>query len=360
MNVLDLVRPELRALKGYSSARLEAGQAAVMLNANEASHALVPSPGSSPLHRYPEPQPAALLAALAGFYGVQDAQVLVGRGSDEAIDLLVRACCRAGQDRILICPPTFGMYEVCAAVQGAGIVRVPLRGDAGFAPDEEAIGAALADPALSIRIVFVCAPNNPTGSAVPRGVIERLLAVSRGRALLVVDEAYVEFAESPSLAAELDQWPNLVVLRTLSKAFGLAGARIGSLLAAPELVAQLKRIMAPYPVPAPCSDLALAALAQQQAVTGWVVQSRAERSRMQAALASLGGVLRVWPSQANFLCFRVADATATWSALAARGVLVRNIGHYPQLKHCLRVSIGTPAENERFLAALRDVLGSLP
>lgn len=360
MSVLDLVRPELRALKGYSSARLEAGLASVMLNANEASQALVPGPGSSPLHRYPEPQPSALVAALARLYGVDDAQILVGRGSDEAIDLLVRACCRAGQDRILICPPTFGMYEVCAAVQGAGIVRVSLRGDAGFALDAEAISAALEDPGLSIRIVFVCAPNNPTGSAVPRVLIERLLAASSGRALLVVDEAYLEFADVPSLATDLDQWPHLVVLRTLSKAFGLAGVRIGSLLAAPELVAQLKRIMAPYPVPAPCSDLALAALAQQAAVALWVAQSRHERSRVEAALRTQGGVLQVWPSQANFLCFRVADATATWSALAAHGVLVRNIAHYPQLENCLRVSIGTPVENDRFLVALRDVLGLLP
>lgn len=356
MNVLDLVRPELRRLKGYSSARLEAGQAAVMLNANEAPSSFAVGPLHSPLHRYPEPQPADLIAALASRYGVATEQLLVGRGSDEAIDLLVRALCRAGHDRILICPPTFGMYEVCAAVQGAEVVRIALRGDAGFAPDTDAIVAALADPERPVKLVFACTPNNPTGNPWPRGAIDTLLEATRDRALLVVDEAYVEFADAPSLATELDRWPQLVILRTLSKAYGLAGARIGALLAAPELVNQLQRIMAPYPVPAPCAELALAALSRRTEVADWIAQVRQERRRVATLLGQLPGVLAVWPSQANFLAFRVAAAEAVWSALATAGVLVRNIAHYPQLAGCLRVSISTPADNDRFLATLAATL----
>lgn len=346
MSVLDLARPELLALKPYSSARLEAQGGELMLNANE-----WPYP-DSPWHRYPDPQPEALLQQLAVLYGVSTAQIFVGRGSDEAIDLLVRAFCRAGQDAILISPPTFGMYAVAAGVQGAEVLSVPLRIDGDYSLDVDAlIATALA---RSVKLVFVCTPNNPTGGLVPRSEILRLLEALRGKALVVVDEAYVEFAGVPSLAADLAQHPHLGVLRTLSKAYGLASARLGCLLAAPELIGLLRRIMAPYPVPGPCLAAALEALAPAQGALREerLALIRSERERVAAALRALPAVRRVWPSAANFLCFQIADAESVYRRLLAQGIVLRNVAHYLGLPQVLRLSIGRPEDNQRVLAAL--------
>ena len=257
MSVLDLARPEIRAMQPYSSARMEASGGDVFLNANESAWAPVGDDGLG-CNRYPEPQPAALVDALAALYGVRREQLLVGRGSDEAIDLLVRAFCRAGRDAILIQPPTFGMYAVCARVQDAGVVEVPLAAD--FTLDVDAVLAALTP---AVKLVFICTPNNPTGQPVPRAAVERLAQALSGRALLVVDEAYVEFCDAGSVADLIDRYDNLAVLRTLSKAWALAGVRIGSLLANAEVIALLRRIMAPYPLPLPSVDAALLAL------SGW-------------------------------------------------------------------------------------------
>ncbi len=230
MSVLDLARPELLVLKPYSSARMEAGKAAVMLNANESPYA--PFAGDAlALNRYPDPQPAALLDQLGRAYGLDAGQIFVGRGSDEAIDLLVRAFCRAGRDAVLISPPTFGMYAVAAGVQDAAVVAVPLQSERDFALDVD--GVLNAARVYPVKLVFVCTPNNPTGGSVPIGQITGLATALAGRALVVVDEAYAEFADTPSVTSLLDQHPNLVVLRTLSKAYGLAGARLGVLIAAP-------------------------------------------------------------------------------------------------------------------------------
>lgn len=351
MSVLALARAELLALKPYSSARMEAGPAAVMLNANESPY--LPFDGDAlALNRYPEPQPAGLIERLAGYWGVRPAQVFLGRGSDEAIDLLVRAFCRAGEDAVLVSPPTFGMYRVAAGVQGARVVEVPLRAEAGFALDlDGVIQAELEHPC---KLVFVCAPNNPTGGDVALATIGELARALQDRALVVVDEAYVEYAARASAASLLDAHPNLVVLRTLSKAWGLAGARVGALLAAPEITGLLRRIMAPYPLPTPCVAAALAACAPAAASAraAHVAGTIGERARVAAALAAHSAVRELWPSAANFLVFRVDDAHATWQALVARGVVVRDVSHYLGLAGCLRVSIGAPDENEAFLAAL--------
>jgi histidinol-phosphate aminotransferase len=351
MSVLDLARPELLALKPYSSARMEAGSAAVMLNANESPWA--PYDGDTwALNRYPDPQPRALLERLAQIYGVQAEQLFLGRGSDEAIDLLVRAFCRAGQDAVLISPPTFGMYAVAAGVQGAAVLSVPLTAEEDFQPDFEAIRArARTEP---VKLVFVCTPNNPTGGSVPADAIVALASDLAGRALVVVDEAYAEFSEQPSLTTRMAEWPNLVVLRTLSKAYGLAGARLGVLMASAEIIALIRRIMAPYPVPTPCLAAALAALSEQASAarTEHLAQTRRERARVQAALASHPAVRQLWPSDANFVAFRVDDAHGSWQRLQQAGVIVRDVSHYLGLSDCLRVSIGTPAENDAFLAAL--------
>ncbi|MFC5437710.1 histidinol-phosphate transaminase [Rhodanobacter umsongensis] len=348
MSVLDLARPEIRAMQPYSSARMEASGGEVFLNANESAWAPVGDDGLG-CNRYPEPQPAALVDALAALYGVRREQLLVGRGSDEAIDLLVRAFCRAGRDAILIQPPTFGMYEVCARVQDAGVVEVPLAND--FTLDVDAVLTALTP---AVKLVFVCTPNNPTGQPMPRAAVERLAQALSGRALLVVDEAYVEFCDAGSVADLIDRYDNLAVLRTLSKAWALAGVRIGSLLANAEVIALLRRIMAPYPLPLPCVDAALLAL------SGWgranarerIGIVRGQRARMQMALRQLPGVREVLPSQANFLAVRFDDAGAAYQRLLAAGIVVRDVRRYPNLGDALRITIGTPEENDRVLAIL--------
>lgn len=352
MSVLDLARPEILALQPYSSARHEAGQAEVMLNANEAPW---PPPNvrrelrSMSLNRYPDPQPQALLERLAVLYGVDSGQVLVGRGSDEAIDLLVRAFCRPGIDAIALSPPTFGMYAICAAVQGAARIEIPL--DAQFELNVHSLCDSL--PA-SVKLVFLCSPNNPTGACTSLFDIERIAYAMRGRALVIVDEAYIEFANLASASSLIARHSNLGVLRTLSKAWALAGARIGCLLASVEIVALLRRIMPPYPLPTPSVLAALAALtADGMALTRQrIALTVAERERMAAALARLPSVVDVLPSKANFLCVRFEAATQVYRNLISGGVVVRDVGRYPGLSGYLRLSIGTREENSRLLELL--------
>jgi histidinol-phosphate aminotransferase len=351
MSVLELARPEIRTMQPYSSARMENAGGKVFLNANESSWPPLGDDGIG-CNRYPEPQPAALVAALATLYGVRSEQVLVGRGSDEAIDLLVRAFCRAGRDAILIQPPTFGMYAVCARVQDAQVVEASLASD--FTLDVDAVLAAMTP---AVKLVFICTPNNPSGQAVGREAIERLLTALAGRALLVVDEAYIEFADSESVATLLDRHDHLAVLRTLSKAWALAGARVGTLLAHPDVIAMLRRIMAPYPLPLPCVEAALMVL------SGWgqanarerVAIIRSERARVASALRTLLVVRDVLPSEANFLAVRFVDADAAFKRLLATGIVVRDIRRYPNLGDALRITIGTPVENDRVLAVLRQL-----
>lgn len=355
--LLDLIRPDLRGFGGYSSARKEASGGRVFLNANESPWAPEIAGGEG-LNRYPEPQPEALVEALAGLYGVKSDELLVGRGSDEPIDLLVRALCRAGEDAVLICPPTFGMYAVAARVQNARLVEVPLTasGDAArpFALDADAvIAAALNHP---VKLVFLCSPNNPTGQALPVDTIERIASALEGRAVVVVDEAYGEFMQQASATALRQRFPQLAVLRTLSKAHALAGARIGSLIAAPELIRVLRAIMAPYPISAPCARAALAALQPEVLAKTQVhvAELIAGREALAARLAETPGVLGVYPSDANFLVVRCTDPASTYRRALAAGVVLREISRYPLLGDCLRVSIGTPEENLAALAVFAN------
>ncbi len=349
MSVLSLARPELLGLKAYSSARMEAGRAMVMLNANEAP-ALPFASDMLGLNRYPDPQPRALIEALATVYGAPATRVFVGRGSDEAIDLLTRAFCRAGQDAVLVSPPTFGMYAVAAGVQGARVISEPLVADTDFRLDiDRLIAAALAAP---VKLVYVCTPNNPTGSLVPLADIERLAAALVGRALVVVDEAYLEYAGTESAVDLIDRYAHLCVLRTLSKAYALAGARLGALIAHEDIIGLVRRIMAPYPLPTPCVDAAHKALAVRAEHQARIVATSRERDRVYAALVSNPGIRRVWPSRANFLTFQVGDAKGVWTELAEQGVLIRDVSHYLKLDGGLRVTIGSPQENDQFLASV--------
>ena len=349
---LALVRDDLRAFAGYSSARRAGVTGSVWLNANESSWRN-PADGGLGANRYPDPQPAALRERLALVYGVRAEQVLAGRGSDEAIDLLVRALCVPGRDAVVISPPVFGMYAVSARLQGAPLVEVPLQdGPDGFRSDLGAIGdAALTSGA---KLVFLCSPANPTGQAIPSDDILALARRLDGRCLVVVDEAYGEYCDQPSLAPQIDGQPNIAVLRTLSKAHALAAARIGCLLAAPELIAVLRNCQAPYPLPSPCVQLALAGLSEPALVQtrSRIITVRAERERLHHELQSLPGVRRVYASQGNYLLVRFEDAESVFQTLLAAGVVVRDMRASPQLGDALRISIGSPPENDQLIQAL--------
>ncbi len=348
-SVLELARRDLIGLRPYNHAAWE--PALERLHANELPWRGLGDNSISGLNRYPEPQPRALAERLARLYGVAVERVLVGRGSDEAIDLLVRGFCRAEHDRILICPPTFGMYRVAANIQGAGIVEVALDRERGFALDE----AALLDRwSPGTKIVFLCSPNNPTGNALDAKAIERVCTRLEGKALVVVDEAYTEFSGAPSLTSTLDRHVNLVVLRTLSKAYALAGARCGTLLGDPALVDLLRRMIAPYALPAPTIEAALQALEPAQLV---ISQARrelivAERARLSAALAQLPIVSKVWPSAANFVLVECRSVQRAFQAALAAGLLIRDVRTYPGLTQHLRITIGTPEQNDRLVRAL--------
>ncbi|MFC3653602.1 histidinol-phosphate transaminase [Dyella humi] len=351
MSVLDLARPEIRTLQPYSSARMEAGGAQIMLNANES--AWEPA-GDAALgcNRYPDPQPAALLQALAALYGVQREQLCVGRGSDEAIDLLVRAFCRAGQDAVVIQPPTFGMYAVSARIQNAAVIEVSLAQD--FSLDVPALLAAITP---AVKLVFLCTPNNPSGKSISRDDIERVAQALAGKALLVVDEAYIEFSDQPSAIDLIGRYEHLAVLRTLSKAWALAGARIGTLVANPEVIGLIRRIMQPYPLPLPCVTAALVALSPsgQVAAREHIAIVREQRVLMRDALAGLPGVREVLTSDANFLAVRFDDAGAVYQRLLQAGIVVRDVRRYPKLHDTLRITVGTPEENARVLAVLNEM-----
>ncbi|HET6586820.1 MAG TPA: aminotransferase class I/II-fold pyridoxal phosphate-dependent enzyme, partial [Oleiagrimonas sp.] len=250
---------------------------------------------------------------------------------------------------IAICPPTFGMYAVCAAVQGAGIVRVPL--DDRFALDADAVLEACTP---AVKLLFLCSPNNPTGGVIARETIEYLAKALADRTLIIVDEAYIEFADTPGVADLLARHSNLAVLRTLSKAWALAGARIGALLADAGIIDLLRRIMPPYPLPTPSVRAALEALDEdgERRMLERVAVIREERERLREALRDTQEVREVLSSQANFLAVRLDDAQAVYRRLAAQGIVVRDVSRYPGLANCLRISIGTPVENTRFLTAL--------
>ncbi len=346
--VRELARPDIVALKPYEHASWEPGLE--RLHANELPWRPADDDSAAGLNRYPEPQPRALVERLAQLYSVAPASVLVGRGSDEAIDLLTRAFCRAGHDSVLICPPTFGMYSVCARIQGAQVAQVPLLAADGFALDAEAV---LGCCGPGVKLVFLCSPNNPTGNLLEEAAILRLGRELAGRALVVVDEAYVEFADRPSLARKVAQLPNLAILRTLSKAYGLAGARCGALIADPEVIALLRKIIPPYAIPQLTLEAVLhglrpaaldAARANRQVLL-------AERRRLLTALPHLARVGRVWPSEANFLLTQFADAGAALARAREASLLVRDARGYPGLAGALRVTVGTPEQNGRLLEA---------
>jgi len=345
----ELARPEIQTLKAYEHAVWEPGL--VRLHANELPWRQASDRSQAGLNRYPEPHPHELTAALARFYGVQPEWLLASRGSDEAIDLLVRSYCRAGEDAILICPPTFGMYAVAARVQGAEVLTAPLRRESGYDCDFAALRAQCTD---KVKLVFLCSPNNPTGNRFDPQAIAALARELEGRALLVVDEAYVEFAEAPSLVSRLESLPGLVLLRTLSKAYALAGARCGALIAHPDMVALLRRVIQPYALTQLTIEAVFAALEPQSIADAHAHRAtiKTERARMADTLKSHKSVRRVWPSEANFLLVEFDDAGAALQRAHGAGVLVRDLRAALNPAQALRISIGSPEQNQRLLASL--------
>jgi histidinol-phosphate aminotransferase len=340
-SILPLARPDILELQPYQHAAWD--PSLERMHANEMPWRAAGDNSLAGLNRYPEPQPHALVERMAQLYGVPARQLLVGRGSDEAIDLLVRVFCRAGQDNVVITPPTFGFYKVAARIQGAGVLEVPLLRDR-FALDAGSVIAA----GRQARIVFLCSPNNPTGNLLDEAAMLRVCAELAGQALVVVDEAYVEFCGRASLSSRLAEFPNLVVLRTLSKAYALAGARLGTVIAGEEVIGLLRRIIPPYAIPASTVEdvLALTEAPQRALAAARIATLLDERDRMRARLERCANVAQVFPSDANFLLVECRDARRFFEAGKAAGLI--------GLARCLRISIGTPDQNQRLLAAVEQ------
>ena len=349
MSVLDLVRPDLRELVAYETAQQVAG--AVRLNANESPYRPVTDSCFRPLNRYPEARPVQLTEALAGHYSCEAENLLVTRGSSEAIDLVMRVFGRAGIDNVILSPPTFSMYEHYAAVQGIRVTRVPLAESDDFRFDTKRIIDACDD--LS-RLILVCRPNNPTGDAPSLDDIRTLAEARRDRSVIVVDEAYIEFSAMPSAAGLLDEFDNIVVLRTLSKAHGLAGLRCGAMISTRPVVRQLSAVQAPYSIATPIVESVQQELSRRDSRQS-ELNIRAiveERTRLAARLRRLPQVERVFPSHANFLLVRFTDAATVADQCRSAGILIRELG--PELEGCARITVGTPDENKRLLDVLES------
>jgi histidinol-phosphate aminotransferase len=341
-----LLRPHIAALVPYSSARDEyTGTEGVFLDANENPLGSTTTEGS--YNRYPDPHQQAIKQQLAPIKGVRPKQIFLGNGSDEPIDLLVRATCRPSQDHILIMPPTYGMYEVSASINDVAITKVPLTPD--FQVDTDEVLAAITD---TTKLIFLCSPNNPSGNLLQPDAIHRILDAAK-TALVIVDEAYIDFADVPSWTAQLDRYPNLVVLQTFSKAWGLAGLRLGMCFASPELIAVLNKIKPPYNISAPTQALALDALTHEADKRQMVTEIMAERQWLADALQTLPTVQQIHPSDANFLLVRFTDAKGTFAYLIDQQVIVRDRSSVKLCNGCLRITVGIRPENERLMAVLR-------
>lgn len=344
--VVALARPEIVTLKPYAHAVWR--PLLTRLHANEAPWRPAGDTTAAGLNRYPEPQPQALVDRLSELYGVPAASVLATHGSDEAIDLLSRIYLRAGTDAILQCTPTFGMYQVAARIQGAAVVDIPLDRARGWALDPPRLLAAWQP---NMKLVYLCSPNNPTANLLDAAALEEICAALDGRAIVVIDEAYVEWSRAPSVSRWLKRFSTLAILRTLSKAHALAGARIGALLANPELIELARRVIPPYSLAAPSVEAALRALDPPElaAARARLEGLLAEREYLARGLAASPWVDRVWPSDANFLLIDCRDADRFMSGSLAGGLIVRDLRAHPSLPRSLRVSVGTRAQNDALL-----------
>lgn len=343
IDLQKLVRPNIRRLKPYSSARTEfAGAAEVFLDANENAFG---SPAGNGYNRYPDPLQKELKDRISEINGIVPSQIFVGNGSDEAIDLLFRIFCEPGKDACIICPPTYGMYRVSADINDVCVIEVPLT--SGFQLD---VTAGLASVTSATKLIFICSPNNPTGNLMRRDDVMRILAAFDG--IVVVDEAYIHFADGESMINDLPEVSNLVVLQTFSKAWGMAGLRLGLAFASEAIIDLMNRVKPPYNVSAITQQAVIEALDQIDEIREWVIETLRERDRLIAALVGFEFVQNIYPTDANFLLVRTTNADAIYKHLIANHIVVRNRSNVQLCKGCLRITVGTEDENSRLLRTL--------
>ncbi|MGZ5255024.1 MAG: histidinol-phosphate transaminase [Flavitalea sp.] len=343
-NLNEILRDNIKKLTPYSSARDEfKGEASIYLDANENSYG---SPLTKWYNRYPDPMQWEVKDKLSRIKGVPSENIFLGNGSDECIDILLRACCDPGKDNIVICPPTYGMYEVSANINDIEIRKVPLT--ANFQLDLPAIEAAIDD---HTKIIFLCSPNNPTGNSLIREDIEAILNNYFG--IVVIDEAYINFSTHRSFVQELEDYPNLVVLQTLSKAWGLAALRLGMAFSNKEIIQVMNRIKPPYNINQATQDLVLKALDEVEQVNDMIREIVSQRAKLEAALLEVPMVLKVYPSDANFLLVKVTDAKTTYQKLLEKGIVVRDRSNVTLCEDCLRITVGTESENIKLVEVLK-------
>jgi histidinol-phosphate aminotransferase len=338
-----LVRPNIRRLKPYSSARSEfAGTAEVFLDANENAFG---SPAGHGYNRYPDPLQIELKKLVGELNGIAPSKIFVGNGSDEAIDLLFRIFCEPGKDECIVCPPTYGMYRVSADINGVAVVEVPLTDE--FQLDVTAILAAVTS---ATKLIFICSPNNPTGNLMRRDDVMRVAA--EFDAIIVIDEAYIHFADVESMITGLAARPNLVILQTFSKAWGMAGLRVGLAFASEAVIDLMNRVKPPYNVSGIAQQTVLEALNQKLRIDEWLIETRSERDRLIEALGEFPFVQKIYPTDANFVLVKTTDANKIYKHLIAERIVVRDRSNVELCEGCLRVTVGTSEENSRLLAAL--------
>ena len=350
MSIVELVRPEIRALSPYEAAQQV--DDTIRLNANEAPWTSSGDRFRRPLNRYPEIRPAALSISMAEYFGCDASRLLLTRGSSEAIDLLIRAFCREGKDNIVTAAPTFSMYDHYAIVQGAENRAVTTDPANDFRLNVDKLLDACDDHS---RLIFICSPNNPTGTTVPRDQLRELLRRRGRKSAIVVDEAYIEFSSQSSAVNLIDEYDNLVVLRTLSKALAFAGARCGAVMGPVDVIRILNAVQPPYALATPvveCVEDAMRESSLDEAQSG-IAAIVAERERVMGVVSKLPCVNRVWPSAANFFLVRVDDSDTVMAACRAGGVLLRDFGG--SLANCIRITIGSREENDTLLETLAAV-----
>lgn len=346
MDINELQRENIKNLKPYSTARDEyKGQASVFLDANENSYG---SPLEKNYNRYPDPLQLDLKDAISKIKGVPIENTFLGNGSDEAIDLLYRAFCEPGKDNVIILPPTYGMYEVSANINNVEIRKVNLLSN--FQLDLDGIAEAVDE---NTKLIFICSPNNPTGNSIVRTDIETVLANFKG--LVIIDEAYINYAKQRTFIKELTEYPNLVVMQTFSKAWGLAALRLGMAFAARPIIDVLNKVKPPYNINQATQDIALEALQNIGQVNDWIKITVEEREKLSANLLELNTVKKVYPSDANFILVEVDDAAKTYNALVDQGIIIRDRSKVTLCEGCLRITIGTQKENETLLNALKSI-----
>ena len=338
----ELVRPNIWDMKPYSSARDEFhGTASVFLDANE-------NPYNTPFNRYPDPMQWSLKQRISELKGVEPTSIFLGNGSDEPIDLIIRAFCEPSIDRIVSIAPSYGMYEVAAEVNNVEFRKVEL--DRSFDLNADRV---LEEANDWVKVIFLCSPNNPTGNSLEREKLYRILNTFQG--IVVIDEAYIDFSSEPSFLSELEKFPNLIVLQTLSKAWGAAGIRLGMAFASPEIIAILNKIKYPYNINMLTQAQALEILNNQDRMKEQLRSILSERIRLQAILPELKCVRKIYPTDSNFILADVGNANQAYKVLVKKGVIVRNRTNVTLCSGCLRITIGTPEENDLLLAALKEM-----